>query len=443
VVPNTMMKVAREAYKQLRNDPTIPLVTEIYHGGLPVANGDMNIFTGEIEAPTPEHFVVARLKAAWHGECHHSAVDTVFNIFEDEVDRKAIKTYAGYALTPGCSLRKMVLLYGNPCSGKSTFCRAIIDGVIGIGNVKIFNLNQDFGDGDTSRFGLQGWEGAMLAYCDEIGSGRIPDNGTLKSVVAGEPVAVDRKGQAKVSVILTPKILMCTNNVPNFQDTSSAVLSRLIPLDVSREPFPCGGFNPAVFDEPEFGSAMLWELVHAIQEFATQDDAGHWVIKGEIPISERSQELLATAREKSNPIIAVFERWLQEDGEAVIGASWTDFKDTRFSTIYNDTIGVVPDLKKSGQISTVDATLKNTIIVNPVTGDEERYQIVKEYQIREKDGTRRTVCGFVARFSHDRKENQQLIREAAMKALELKGGNGAGVILKLDTNLDYNSQVVM
>ena len=68
---------------------------------------------------------------------------------------------------------------------------------------------------------------------------------------------------------------------------------------------------------------------------------------------------------------------------------------------------------------------------------------MKEYQIREKDGTRRTVCGFVARFSHDRKENQQLIREAAEKALERKGGNGAGVILKLDTSLDYNSEVAL
>lgn len=442
VIQGAMMKTAREVYRQLRNDTTIPLVFEIYKGGLPVANGDMNLFTGELEEPTPEHFVVSRLKAAWHGECQHPAVDVIFSNIEDEVDRKAVKTYIGYALTPVCSLRKMMLLYGNPRSGKSTLCRAITDGVIGVGNIKVFNLNQDFGDGDTGRFGLQGWEGAMLAYCDEIGSGRIPDSGPLKSVVAGEPIAVDRKGLAKVSVILTPKILMCTNHVPNFQDTSSAVLDRLIPIDMSREPFPCGGFNLAVFDEPEFGSAMLWEVVHALQEFATQDDAGNWRIEGEIPISERSQELLTTAREKSNPIIAVFERWLQEDGEAVIGASWTDFKNARYEAIYKEVIGLDPDMKKSGQIMTVDATLKNTVIVNPVTGEEERYQIVKEYQVRTGKAIQ-TASGFVARFSHDRKENQQFIREAAEKYLERKGGNGDGVILKLDAGLDYNSEMVL
>ncbi|MDO4857587.1 MAG: DUF5906 domain-containing protein [Thermoguttaceae bacterium] len=441
IVPETPMKVAREAYKQLRNDASIPIVTELYNDGLPVANGDMRIFTGELEDPTPEHFVVSRLRAGWYGERHHPAVDTLFSGIEDEIDRQAFKTYLGYALTPGCELRKMMLLYGNPRSGKSTLCNAITKGVIGMDSVKVFNLNQDFSDGDTGRFGLQGWEGAILAYCDEIGSGRIPDSGPLKSVVAGEPLAVDRKGKAKVSVILTPKILMCTNHIPNFQDTSSAVLDRLIPIDMSREPFTSGEFNQVVFKDPEFGSAMLWELVHAIQEFATRDDAGNWIIKGEIPISERSQELLDTAREKSNPIVAVFKRWLEEDGENVIGASWTTFKDTRFEALYKDTIGLEPDMKKSGQILTVDATLKNTIIVNPVTGNEERYQIVKQYPLRTGD-TVRTACGFVARFSHDRNENRKFVRDAAEKFLANKGG-GNVTILKLDAGLDYNSELVL
>lgn len=442
IVADTQMKTAREAFKQLRNDSGIPIVTELYSGGLPVANGDMNIFTGEKEDPTPEHFVVSRLKAEWRGEAHHDAVDTIFNGIEDEIDRKAFKTYLGYALTPGCELRKMMLLYGNARSGKSTLCKAVNKAVIGMDNVKVFNLNQDFSDGDAGRFGLEGWEGAFLAYCDEIGSGRIPDSGPLKSVAAGEPIVVDRKGQAKVSVILTPKILMCTNHIPNFQDTSSAVLDRLIPLDMSRKPFTSGEFNQAVFQDPQFDSALLWEVVHALQEFATKDDQGRWTIQGEIPISERSQELLTTAREKSNPIIAVFERWLQEDGENVIGASWTTFKETRFEMIYKDTIGVDPDMKKSGQITTVDATLKNTVIVNPVTGAEERYQIVKQYTVRTDEGVR-TACGFVARFSHDRKKNKQFKHEAAEKALALKGSNGDGVILKLDTGADYNAEMVL
>ena len=187
---------------------------------------------------------------------------------------------------------------------------------------------------------------------------------------------------------------------------------------------------------------MLWEVVHALQEFATRDDQGRWRIEGEIPISERSQELLTTAREKSNPIVAVFERWLEEDGDGVIGASWTAFKDTRYEAIYKDVIGLEPDMKKSGQIMTVDATLKNTIIVNPVTGGEERYQIVKEYQIRTGKAIQ-TASGFVARFSHDRKENSRFKREAAEKYLERKGGNGDGVILKLDAGLDYNSEMVL
>ena len=54
-----------------------------------------------------------------------------------------------------------------------------------------------------------------------------------------------------------------------------------------------------------------------------------------------------------------------------------------------------------------------------------------------------TACGFVARFSHDRKENKQFIREAAEKFLERKGSNGDGVILKLDAGLDYNSEMVL
>lgn len=40
IVADTQMKTAREAFKQLRNDSSIPIVTELYSGGLPVANGD-------------------------------------------------------------------------------------------------------------------------------------------------------------------------------------------------------------------------------------------------------------------------------------------------------------------------------------------------------------------------------------------------------------------
>ena len=138
----------------------------------------------------------------------------------------------------------------------------------------------------------------------------------------------------------------------------------------------------------------------------------------------------------------MFERWLEEDGDGVIGASWTAFKDTRYEAIYKDVIGLEPDMKKSGQIMTVDATLKNTIIVNPVTGEEERYQIVKQFTIK-IDGKPKTASGFVARFSHDREENKQFIREAAMKAIERKGSNGDGVILRLDAGLDYNSEMVL
>lgn len=439
IIPNTPMKVAREAFKQLRNDRSIPVVTKLYSAGLPVANGDMNIFTGAIEAPTPEHFVVSRLKSGWYGERHHPAVDTLLNGIEDEIDRQAFKTYLGYALAPGCDLRKMMLLYGNPRSGKSTLCNAITKGVIGMDNVKVFNLNRDFSDGDGGRFGLQGWEGATLAYCDEIGSGRIPDSGPLKSVVAGEPIAVDRKGQQVVSVVLTTKILMCTNHIPNFQDTSSAVLDRLLPIDMSREPFTSGEFNQSVFENPEFGSAMLWELIHAIQEFATQDDAGNWVIKGEIPISERSQELLDTAREKSTPVVTVFEKWLEEDGENIIGQSWTSFAETRYEVIYKDVIGPGFDIKKAPGRQTVDVTLKNTPIKNPVTGKEELYQIVKKHSAR-INGKIESLCSFVARFSHDKEENKRFIREAAERAVEMQ--SRSGVILKLDAVINYDEVIV-
>ena len=85
-------------------------------------------------------------------------------------------------------------------------------------------------------------------------------------------------------------------------------------------------------------------------------------------------------------------------------------------------------------------TLKNTPIGNPVTGEEELYQVVKQHPIRIGDDVK-TACGFVARFSHDIEENKRFIREAAEKALELRDNDC--VVLKLDTSLDYNSEVAL
>lgn len=206
-----LTKEITEVYNGLLRSARVRRVTDLYRERLPVANGDLNTYTGECDDPTPERFLISRLKAPWLGETHHEMVDLLFNGIAEVVDRMAIKTYFGYTITPEFELRKMLILYGGKRCGKSTLVEAWITAVLGADRA----CGLSFDQGNSFSFG--DWQGKFVAYCDDLGAERIPDKGPLKSIVAGKRIYVNRKYQPQVYEQLSPKIIISTNNPINFR----------------------------------------------------------------------------------------------------------------------------------------------------------------------------------------------------------------------------------
>ena len=158
-------------------------------------------------------------------------MDTSLNTDDEGEARIALlQEWLGYCLTPTQNLEKMLFMVGPPASGKGT----VIDAI-----QTIFGpLFTSFSISDLGgKFGLQLFPGKRVAAWSEATNNATGDGDVLSgfqrliSLVGGDQVYINIKGQAPVTGPLPTKIIIAANNFLELPDGAAASVRRLLPLE--------------------------------------------------------------------------------------------------------------------------------------------------------------------------------------------------------------------
>jgi putative DNA primase/helicase len=138
--------------------------------------------------------------------------------------RARVQEYIGYTFLADARFQRAQLWLGEGANGKGTLAN-----ILQALHHRTAAVQLDALEG----FKLAGMVGASLIYCDEAPQRGIHEQ-TLKSLIAGESVMVDRKYQDPLTLRIQGKWLVLANHFPAITDQSSGFWRRwdIVPFSV-------------------------------------------------------------------------------------------------------------------------------------------------------------------------------------------------------------------
>jgi putative DNA primase/helicase len=170
-------------------------------------------------------------------------------------DRALVQEIFGYCLVPDTRYHKFFLLIGEGGNGKGVVLSVLTE-LLGEENVSSVPL-EDFAD----KFGLESTVDKLANIVHETEANKKLPEGTLKSYVSAERITVNRKHLKDMQVKPSARLLVATNEMPQFKDQSEGMARRFVPLrfPVSIRPEQR---DPDLLSKllPELPGIFLWAL---------------------------------------------------------------------------------------------------------------------------------------------------------------------------------------
>jgi len=145
----------------------------------------------------------------------------------DQQSIQTLQEFAGYCLTADTSLHKALFLVGPKRSGRGTYSR-VLKKLLGEANCASLLLNNLAG-----TFGLTPLIGKRLAIVGDARlSRRVDVSGIAEALLAitgNDSPGINIKYQPEpIPLVPAPKIMLLSNELPRFEDSSGALASRFI-----------------------------------------------------------------------------------------------------------------------------------------------------------------------------------------------------------------------
>ncbi len=220
-----------------------------------VRNGLFHIPTRKVYPHTPRIFLQHSLPFDFTGnepspkELHKFFDGVCPGEWADQIP--LLQEWAGYCLSGDTSLQKALMLIGDKRSGKGTWVR-LLEWMLGRENCCSPTLA---GLGD--RFGLEPLRGKLLATVQDArfqpgrgGNARTVER--LLSITGQDSLTIDRKGVPAITETLAARIVVVSNLMPRFDDSSTALASRFLCVR-----FPVSFINR---EDPGLGHRLRQEL---------------------------------------------------------------------------------------------------------------------------------------------------------------------------------------
>lgn len=199
---------------------------------IPLKNGLLDFSTEpyKLHPHTPEFYTFNYLDFDWTGEEYSNLwVDFLITATSDDEDRCILlQEWAGYCLLRSMVHQKFLLCFGDGANGKSVFFDVMM-ALLGAHNCSTVPLSK-FNDVHH----LTQTYGKLANITDESSKGLEEEAETaLKQYTGGTQVTFKKLYHQPFSAYPTAKIMIATNKLPRFVDTSNGIWRRLllVPFD--------------------------------------------------------------------------------------------------------------------------------------------------------------------------------------------------------------------
>jgi len=274
------------AIESAKSDPRVEVSVEGWDKDqnlLGVANGVINLKTGELLKGRPDLYITRRAPVAYTAG-HRNARWEQFLNFATSGDKEFqgwLQRAAGYSLTGSSKYDLMFLVYGPAGSGKNTFVEALVKA---LGTQQYaWPLDSSIlaqGDGQASGSDLYHWaqlRGRRVVWVDELpDSERLKEN-SVKKLTGSSEISARSPGEQPFTFQSQAKLWVSTNHRPIITDDAMWRRIRPIPfLRVPEEPDP--DLKDYIFDpEGALPAVLAWAVEGAMQILnSTSKDALGW-----------------------------------------------------------------------------------------------------------------------------------------------------------------------
>lgn len=177
----------------------------------------------------------------------------------DEESKELLQEWFGYVISGRTDLQKMLLIIGPPRSGKGTISKTLtklLGGYVNVAGPTLHSL--------SSNFGMSTLLGKPLAIMNDTRNARTTDiqivTERLLSITGEDQVDIDRKNRDPLSVRLPTRLMMMSNELPNFRDASGAIIERLLTLRMTRSFLGCEDLGLELRIMGELPGVLNWAL---------------------------------------------------------------------------------------------------------------------------------------------------------------------------------------
>lgn len=208
---------------------------------LGVANGAVDLRSGQLLAPDKEHYITTTTKVAYNPAARAPLFEqTVADVFHGDAEQVAFfQRLIGYSIMAQPTEDILAIPYGSGSNGKSTVLGAIRD-VLGehakmASSETFLSSGPAGGNAGAAREDVLRLRGARFVYVSEPDEGSELREGLIKSMTGGEPLPA-RGLYSKTTVEVAPTwvAFMPTNHRPIVKGDDHAIWRRLLPVPFTR-----------------------------------------------------------------------------------------------------------------------------------------------------------------------------------------------------------------
>ncbi|MCH6162014.1 DNA primase family protein [Streptomyces marispadix] len=266
------------------------------HGDSPIVaceNGLLRVRDRELLPLSPEFFNLVSVPYTYNATATAPTWERFLHQLwpEDPQSIEALQEWFGYVLSGRTDQQKVMLIVGPTRSGKGTIARVLAE-LVGRGNMAGPTLA-----GLGSNFGLSSLLGKPLAVISDArlsgnNSGQVVER--LLTISGEDTIDVDRKFRDPWVGKLPTRLMILSNELPNFGDSSGVIARRFIVLSMTtswlgREDTGLTGKLAA-----EMPGILNWAL----------DGLARLEAKGHITQPDTSRDAVTTMQDTASPVSA-------------------------------------------------------------------------------------------------------------------------------------------